>query len=485
MGAETDVLGLVTDLLEGLESNKVGYVHWKSNEHLLPALRGDTDLDLLVAEPNKIVFEKVLVDLGFVPLTPASIREIPGSESHLGFDPTTGTLVHLDVQYRLTLGEQLLKNHRLPVDDWLLGNAGDLHGVRVPQPERELLLLYVRTMLKTTTRQLMSSRVKGGSPVPQRIFKEAVWLAERVTPDSLRSAAESSGLDVTGEELIDFVKRVEERKLDLDYISDGRKSLRDRLSRYQRLPAHRALPKKMLLRLRSRPWARRLHIDIPKRRLANGGLLVAAVGADGSGKTRLSRDLEKWLEGKVQVEHVYFGQPKSGVFFKLLNKPGSLARKRGEQGGSSGALGTVARYTDSFKWLALGRKRRRAAREGRAAAREGVVVLAERYPLEEFFGMETPMDGPRLQPDRPFARAELRQYLAIEPPELTIVLKTSLQTLRDRKIDLTVEEHIPKVAAVEGLAENDRRVVIDAGQPYEEMLLAAQTAIWRSLSEGR
>lgn len=95
------------------------------------------------------------------------------------------------------------------------------------------------------------------------------------------------------------------------------------------------------------------------------------------------------------------------------------------------------------------------------------------------------MDGPRLQPDRPFARSELRHYLAIEPPELTIVLKTNLQTLRDRKLDLTVEEHIVKVAAVETLQANPNRVLIDAGQPYEEMLLAAKSAIWKAISEGR
>ncbi|HSO51133.1 MAG TPA: hypothetical protein VLS86_11340, partial [Acidimicrobiia bacterium] len=190
----TDVLELPATLFQRLSAEGVDYVHWKSNEHLAAALRGQTDLDLLVAVTHKGRFEKVLDDLGFVPLAPARARHIPGSESHLGFDRSTGTLIHLDVQYQLIVGEQLLKNHRLPLDAWLLDDPGDLHGVSVPQPERELLLLYVRTMLKTTTRQLLRSRVKGGSLVPDRILKEAVWLAERVTPEALRSAAETSGL---------------------------------------------------------------------------------------------------------------------------------------------------------------------------------------------------------------------------------------------------------------------------------------------------
>jgi hypothetical protein len=79
----------------------------------------------------------------------------------------------------------------------------------------------------------------------------------------------------------------------------------------------------------------------------------------------------------------------------------------------------------------------------------------------------------------------MRHYLAIEPPDLTIVLRTDLQTLRDRKIDLTVEEHTAKVAAVADLAASNSRVVIDAGQPYEDVLLAAQNAIWRAIRESR
>ena len=54
---------------------------------------------------------------------------MPGMESFLGFDPTTGTLLHLDVHYRLVLGEQLIKNHHLPVEDWLLaGSRADSKG---------------------------------------------------------------------------------------------------------------------------------------------------------------------------------------------------------------------------------------------------------------------------------------------------------------------------------------------------------------------
>jgi thymidylate kinase len=481
MGDPIDVLEVVSELIDRLTESGIGYAHWKSNEHLLPALHGDTDLDLLVSESDKGDFEKLVLALGFLPLSPARARYIPGSDSYLGLDRSSGRLVHLDVQYHLTVGEQLLKNHRLPVESWVLAGARDLHGVRVPEPERELLLLYVRTMLKTTTRQLVRSRVKGGSPVPDRMITEAQWLVDQVSHDALQAVSASSGLDITGDELVDFSDRVRAERLDLGYIADRRRSLRRRFAGYRRMPAHRALPKKLMLRLRSRPWANRLHIDIPKRRLAEHGLLVAAVGADGSGKTRLTKDLELWLQPKIQVRHVYFGQPKSGLIFKLLNKPGSMARNSS----SPRALASISRYTDAVKWVLLARKRRRMAMAAQSESEGGRVVIAERFPLEEFFSMEAPMDGPRLQPNGPLAGTEMRHYLAIEPPDLTIVLRTDLQTLRDRKIDLTVEEHTAKVAAVADLAASNSRVVIDAGQPYEDVLLAAQNAIWRAIRESR
>jgi thymidylate kinase len=480
-----DRLRLATSLFDALDAAGVAYIHWKSNEHLPAALKGETDLDLLVDPDHRNDFLTVIDDLGFVAMLPPPARAVPGLDSYLGFDLATGALLHLDVHYRLVLGEQLIKNHHLPVEDWLLSDPARLEGVAVPRPERELLMLYIRAMLKTTNRQFARSIIKGGSPLPARIRKEASWLAGLVDPTLLPGTAESSGLGITTDEIAEFHTRSLDDRIEWRYVREHRRSLRRRLRKHERLPRYRAWPKKVWLRFRSGPTVRRIGLGLPPRHLAGPAPVVAAVGADGSGKSRLTKDLESWLGHKLVVRHVYFGQPKSGLFFKLLNKPGSMARGRAEAGSSPGLLGTVARYTDTAKWIALARKRRRLARKGREHAREGEVVIAERYPLEEFFGMVTPMDGPRLQPEGPFARRELSIYEAIKPPDLTLVLNTDLDTLRDRKLDLTIEEHIPKVKAVQSLPAREGRVFIDAGRPYEEVLLTAKTAIWESLRAGR
>ena len=125
------------------------------------------------------------------------------------------------------------------------------------------------------------------------------------------------------------------------------------------------------------------------------------------------------------------------------------------------------------------------ASEATSEAVEGQVVIAERYPLQEFHSMATPMDGPRLQPDRPLAGTELRQYRAIGDPDLTLVLDTDVEVLRGRKLDLTVEEHHQKVEAVRRLQPSPGRIVVDAARPYEEVLLVAKTSIWEAIVAGR
>jgi thymidylate kinase len=489
-----DVLALTATLLGKLDERGVRVVHWKSNEHLRAALLGETDLDLFVDPDDEGRFVEVVADLGFLPMEPPRDRRLPGLESFLGFDEPSGKLVHLDVHYRVVLGEQLLKNHELPLGDWLLDGTAGPGGMTVPKPERELLVLYVRTALKTKSRQILRAAVKGGSPFPESIRREARWLAEQADVDGLTEAAASSGLPITAEELIEFRERAIERRLDWRYVLDQKRSVLSRMRRYERMPWYAAIPRRGWLRLRSSRFMRRVGLGMARRHLAFPVPVVAAVGADGSGKTRLTRDLESWLAARLVVSHVYFGQPKSGLVFRLLNKPGSLVRKRSEPrvavtaerspAPSVGRYEGLARYTEAAKWVWLALFRRRLARSARSSARRGTVVIAERYPLADFYSMETPMDGPRLQPDGPFARFEMRQYRAIPDPGLTIILDADLETLRSRKEDLTREEHIPKVEAITRLEDDQDRARIDVTQPYEAVLADAKRAVWGALSEG-
>lgn len=478
----TDVLQLTSSVLIAMKQRGIRVVHWKSNEHLPAALRGDTDLDLLVDPDDEQSFVEVVTDAGFLPLEPPRERRLPGLVSYLGFDEPSGKLVHLDVHYRVVLGEQLLKNHDLPLGSWLLDGVAGPGGMAVPKPERELVVLYIRSGLKTKSRQILRAALKGGSPFPENIRREARWLAEQADVARLAEAAAESGLALSADEVIDFRERAIERRLDWRYVLATKRSLLSRLRGYERMPWFVALPRRFWLRMRSGRAMGRLGLGLPRRHLSFPTPVIAVVGADGSGKTRLTRDLESWLGAKLLVRHFYFGQPKSGVVFKVLNKPGSVARKRAADSVASGGL---ARYTEAAKWLWLALVRRRMAIRAKRAARDGTVVIAERYPLPSFFSMDVPMDGPRLQPDGPLANVEMAMYRSIPQPDLVLVLHADLETLRARKEDLTREEHIPKVEAVANLESSETVVRIDVTEPYDQVLAHAKADLWEALSAGR
>ena len=484
---QPDRLALVGAVFGALADKGLTYVHWKSNEHLSAALKGETDFDLLVRDSDRPVFEETVIGFGFLPMRPPRGRRIPGVKGFLGLDRDTGVLVHLDVHYSLVLGERLVKNHHLPLEGWLLDSAQDLHGIPVPAPAKEFLLLFVRSMLKTGVKQMLRSAVKGGSPLPERIRVEARWLAERADPDQLVEAAESSGLGIGAEEVLHFRDKALSGAFGWPYVRSMRRRLGRLLRPYRRSGPVAVAAKKVALYARRRPVAGRLGLGLGPRRLQRPAPVLAVVGADGSGKTRLTRDLEAWLGRKLAVAHIYFGQPKSGVIFKLLNKPGSMARHRteGDDERLGGATRLLVSLSDASKWIVLARQRRRLARRARRLSREGQIVIAERYPLREFWSMETPMDGPRLARSASGAltRWERHFYEGIAAPDLVLVLRTDLETLRARKEDLSREEHIPKVEAVAALEPRKGMTVIDAGHPYEQVLLETKRAIWGALIE--
>lgn len=476
-------LDSVVAFLSELDRRGVRYAHWKSNEHLEDALRGETDLDLLVDPGERDLFESVVREFGFARMTLPRAKTFPGRDGFLGFDPTSGSLAQLDVHYRLVLGEQLVKNHHLPIEEWLLEDTRVLHGVRVPDAARETIVFYLRVSFKSTLRQRLYAALGRAEFPPANIRREARWLASSVQPQDLSSAMEGLDLPVSEEEVLDFHRRIVTDALDWRFVGRAKRSLMRRLRRYQRRPTVVAWMLKGALRVRSSRPGRRLGLGIPPKRLTTRAPFIAVVGADGSGKSRLTTDLAKWLRWKLSVRHLYLGQPKSGFVFKLLNKPGSLLRNMEEaKRGSADGLERLAAVTDALKWVYLANKRKRLVAEGLRAADRGEVVIAERFPLPEFWAMPVPMDGPRLGGSgSPLEPWEARQYAAIPRPDLILVLAADLATLRERKDDLPIDDHRSKADAVLAIEPGPGVHVIDATQPYPEVLLEAKRRIWEEI----
>jgi hypothetical protein len=486
--AEKRPLRVCQRLFEQLNQEGLRYCHWKSNEHLLEALAGETDLDLLVAPEERTRFARILDALDFKRICSPVEKRYPGLEDHLGFDEETGALVHLHVHYALILGQQHRKNHHLPIESAVLGDLRMQCSVRVPSAEMEMLLLVIRANMKLSLLRLLRRwRRPGIYLLPKAVVREFEFLARDWDEERFSSVVRNSGLPLSAVQLRSFISRVLVRRI------TSRDLYRTRAALFRSLRGFRCShPAVAALRgLRGQFFRSRLAKPLlpRKKTLPDRGLAVALVGADGAGKTALSRDLRAWLSWKLLAPPAYFGIPKQAPTYRALRW--AAARLRSPRFSAEGrpfrdGAARLAQRLRTAQWLFVARHRLAEYRRVQRLVERGAVVVTDRYPLDVFHSMEEPMDGPRIR--REFGDAEAERaareearYARIGVPSRVLVLRTGLPSLRARKPDLDPVIHGRKVDAVNAIAPSELFSVVDGERGYEEVLLDLKRRIWSLL----
>jgi thymidylate kinase len=478
---EAAMLELCKQFFATLNEQGVRYCHWKSNEHLDKALLGKTDIDLLVDPAHEDRFCEQLKVFDFKEVLSPSDKQFPGLLDYLGMDPDSGRLVHLHVHYRLVLGQKYIKNHWLPVEKLVLDNLETRLGVRVPTPEVELLLLIIRAHMKVDLVSLLKHFVKDllrqpYTAFPNDIERELRELVQRTDRDAFSNILDQSQLPVPLGFCEHFIDKVERDGLRSFDILAGRYHLLWRLRGYRRSVS--AVTQLLYFKqfILNASIARRM-MTPPKKTLPGPGRCVSLVGADGAGKSTLIRDLSTWAGWKLETRIYYFGIPKNAIA-TITSTMRRGVRKLG--------FDSAARMIADCFWLYVAAYRRNMSRRIDADLRAGKLVITDRFPMKEFRSMPEPMDNPRIDPGRGplrkwLGQIEQRYYEAILEPDRIIVLKVDLEELRRRKSDLLAETHRLKAEAVNAVAASDSRIVVDAGQPYEKVLLAAKRVVWGAL----
>lgn len=496
---------LVAGLFAELRRRGVRYCHWKSNLRLEQGLQGKTDLDLLVDPAHAPAFRQILAAHDALPVHAAPGREYPAVENYLAFDEGSGRLFHLHVHYRLVLGEQFVKNYRLPLEEQFLDSARLRHGVYVPAPELEVIVLSLRALLKYRDRDVVKDVLKIRSPgLPAHITDEIGWLMTQTTLERVAGRLRELGNLVPTDAVLDLLRTVATAPRDGRRLFRLRGRVRRGLRRYQR--ASRAQATLIYFR---ELWRRRntfLRFG-PARGMAlpGRGRTLALVGADGAGKSTMVGQLHAWLRWKLDAHVYYLGSKQPSRRSRLLYALFRMARRGhrevsgriGERSPLCRAIATARQALLYGHCLSIGHDRYARYQEGQERARSGSVVIFDRYPLEAISQREDHrlLDGPQIPRlaggdrgpvARAFADAEGRLYRKMLPPDHLLVLDVSPDVSLRRKPDHQREAVAAKSRAVRELAGVAEAAplglaYISADEPPDDVLRRLKRHVWRVL----
>jgi hypothetical protein len=490
--------------LGDLADTRVRHCAWKSNNHLLAALAGDTDLDLLVDRGDRAGFDAAVSRHDLRRVVPPPADAHPAMEHYLGFDRASGRLFHLHVHFRLVLGERYVKNHRMPLERELLDTTRALHGVPVPAADLELAILAVRTLLKYRARDVVKDVLRIRSPgIPAETLAELEWLRGDRDLVAIRPGLDSIAAVVPADIVASFLALVTSDPRAGAHLlrlrTRLRWALRDR-QRHGRVRAGATYAHAL--------WRRHGLLggrDARRMTLACGGTAVALVGADGSGKTTVAADVARWLGWKLETRAQYLGSkqpslPTDWLYlgFRALRRSHRAASSRtGEHSPAARSIATLRDLALALHHVSVGWDRRRHHARARRVAGAGGIAIFDRYPLTCLSDRPEHrlLDGPQVADlvglcslglTRPLATLEERIYQRFGLPDHLVLLDVDPLVAARRKPDHRIDVIRAKTVAaaqLAGLAERAGTPVtrIDANQALDRVLLDVKARLWDAL----
>lgn len=492
------MLKSIRQMLEAFERNNIQYCHWKSNEHLAPALVGDTDLDMLFLPEQRAEIDRILNTCGLKRFRATPLMQYNAIEDYIGFDKETAKIWHLHTHYRMTFGEKHLKGYTAtPWGERIIDNRiWNEQGIYTSCVEDELLLLIVRNSMKLRWRDY-------GHKIGKDDLVELKWLLERVDKDKFCEHTYQCLDNIAAKEVIRLTSEELTKKNQLNHLH---KLLLKELSAYT---GYSKVSSWWLRSKREVFWLigainRKLNLgsNKPNRRLSpSGGCVVAFLGCDGAGKSTTIKYVKKEFGKKIDVKTIYLGSGDGSS--SLLRKPMKvIARKVGGKGVGHAVEKEYADHKENKKKISLkarlysiakviwadtlANEKRKKLKEITKARNNGMLVLVDRYPQTEISGYS---DGPLLSKylanKSGFlfrkAKKELNIYKSayINPPDLTLKLMVPTEIAIARKPEMTAEEINNKKDAVMRMNPSKKSVVIDTSVEITESLGNVMSEIWK------
>lgn len=504
------MLKISKDLFSAWNEGNILYCHWKSNEHLLPGLVGETDLDVLLSLDDKEAGEESLRKLEFLQCKSQFGSRYPGVDDWIGFDKETGRLIHIHLHYGLVTGHKGMKEYSLFWTDMALSTRvlNAEYGVYTIEPNLEVVTLYTRIGLKADFRSIICCRA-GKFHLSNDVKKEIDWLKRRIDMQSVRQLLDAY-YGNNADEMFELINKNELKPTDYLRLRKITESTFKKCSRV-----------KCFMRLREisfyayQKWGKRIVNKIrpvisKKTPISGVGISIAFIGQDGSGKSTVTSEIKKWLTWKIDADRFYLGSGDHYTsfvkkFFNTYSRVTSSHSPSLEQNTKKNTNKTIEKtsehrtgFKQSVSMVLMAFNYRNAARhaykEVKRAERYisyGGIALFDRFPQNQFVGI---YDGPKIQTNdcsglsrlliELLAQSEQNYIAKIQENQPDIVFKLQLppeESIR-RKPHENFEAVSRKAMITEQLEFEESEVFnVDATQDYNEELLFVKRIIWNRL----
>jgi thymidylate kinase len=488
---ERAALPSIISLCETLRAEEIDYCHWKSNAAIKRSASGDNDLDLLVSRADAQRFVELLDRLGYKEVHVLPEEQLPGIRDFYGYDEAAGRLVHVHAHFQLVLGHDLTKNYHLPIERSYLDSAIQSDLFRLPAPEFELVVFVIRMILKHSTLDAILMR-HGRLSTSERC--EFEFLLSPINMEKSLAVLEQH-LPFMDRGLFEACVQALQPGCSFWKRIQAGQQLQSKLISCVRRPQIADLVLKLWRRV-EQPIIYRLHLRRPRKRLANGGLLVAIIGGDGSGKTTAVNELRQRLSQEFDVIKVHMGKPSwswTTITIRGILKIGrSLGLYPFVKEGSESSLDTDSPSFPGYPWLirevCTARDRYLDYMRARQFATKGGLVICDRFPLPQL----KIMDGPQVERVtgetktnlviKFLAAVENQYYQRIMLPDLLIVLRVDPEVCVQRKTDETSDSVRSRSQEIWGVDWcNTRAHVIDASRSKSQVLSDVLNLVWSNL----
>lgn len=489
------MLEICRDLFNQWNST-VLYCHWKSNEHLVDGLLGLTDLDVFVLPKDQALAERGLSECNYIKVIPQKGCRYPHVDEWIGFDNSTGKLVHIHLHYQIITGKKYNKEYVFPIDELVINSRvlDQTYKVYTIDPSLEIIILYCRVALKANNKKNIQPNLD--------VHKEIEYLNNQLDKNKLNTLCFTlfgSAGEIIYNSIIqhDLSKNEWYRLYTIvkDWLKPYRKSssLKVQLLYYYH---------KLRISIQS-SLNRRLGTCFINKKTINKGFSICFIGQDGCGKSTNTITIKKWLNWKIAAERFYLGS--GDHYSSFLKRFIAKSRKSNMPSANNKSVNASAKnnsksfkkwigqFLISYNFYLVAKRTYKSILRANKYVDKGGIALFDRFPQNQIPGY---YDGPKIESQcfainstwlvRLMSRCEkkyIKKAQSLQPDLIFKLVLSPEESLR-RKPEENIEMIKKKAHATQVLNfDRSKTIIINAEQPFETELIEIKNHIWNYLLE--